>query len=802
MLKNYLKIAFRTLYRQKLYSAINVFSLSVGIACCTLILLFVRHEWTADHFHEHGEDIYRVYRIEQRANGTTKLSAGVSTPLGPALADDLPNVERMVRMRTGQTQVERDGEIRTENVLYADPGFFALFSFPLVQATSGEPLHNPQSVVLSTGMAFTYFGDVNPVGQTLNLRLGESFEAYTVTGVAAPFPNNSSITFDLLLPFTQWPQYADRAENWRSFNNAVYLQATPGTDEATLQAQLDPLVQQYYGAMISDYQGAGYWIKDDGAFDLELQPLHEVHFSSGYTNLVARTGDPGNLYLLMSIGLVVLLLACVNFMTLAAGRATRRTREVGVRKTLGANRAQLARQFWGEALLLSGLALLLGGVLADLTLPLFNELAGIQLGFQNVDVVFLVGLAALTVVCGFVAGSYPALILSGFRPTEVLKGEVRHRRSLTFSRGLVVFQFAISIGMIACTLVMYEQINFVKSKDVGFAEEEVVAIDLHADQTDEEQLLERFRQHVASQAAVVNIASSSYAFADGWSRTVIYQEDRQHVVYMTRIDPAYLETMDMRLLAGRNLSVDLESDREQAVLINETLAREFGWDDPVGHLLPGYEEEGVTVVGVVADYHFQSLRNAIEPVILHMSPSLGSVNYALVRVHTDQVSETLAMLQTSWGEVAPDQPFVYDFMDQRLDALYETDERWSRIVQTAALLAILIACLGLFGLATLTVGRRTKEIGVRKVLGASVTSLALLLSRDFIGLVLIAFIVACPLVYLVMTRWLDAFAYHIDLGVGIFALAGALALLVATLTVSYQAIKAALANPVKSLRYE
>lgn len=801
MLKNYLTIALRTLQRQKLYSGINVLSLSLGIACCTLVLLYARHEWTADRFHEQVDNLYRVYRVEHRVNGGTKLSAGVSAPLGPALLNDLPNIEHAIRMRPGQAQVQRDDDVFIEDVLYAEPGFFSMFSFPLVHARSADPLQDPQSVVLSTAMATKYFGEADPVGQLLRLRLGDTFEAFTVAGVAAPFPNNSSITFDVLLPFTKWPAYAER-DNWRSFSSAVYLQVAEGTDITALQAQLDQLVPQYYGAMIEENQAQGWWVRGEDAFDLQLQPMRDVHFSSGYTNMVATTSDPRNIYLLMGIGVVVLLLACVNFMTLAAGRATTRAREVGVRKTLGAHRGQLARQFWGEALLLSGLALVLGLLLADGLLPVFNNLAGTNLGLENIDLVFGLSLTALTLLCGLVAGSYPALILSGFRPADVLKGEVRMTRGLSFSKALVVFQFAISIGMVACTLIMFQQIEYVKTKDLGFADEEIVAINLNANQTTEEHVLDRFQQRARSRTDVVNVSSASYAFGDGWARTNMYQGDRQFVVYMTRVDPAYLETMGMALVAGRNFSEALTSDREQAVLINETLAKELRWDNPVGQLLPGYEEENVRIVGVVADYHFQSLREEIQPVLLHMSPSLGQVHYALLRLSTDNLPRTLAALRTTWQDVAPGQPFIYEFMDQRLDALYQAEERWSQIVQTAALFAILIACLGLFGLATLNVGRRTKEIGVRKVLGASVPGLALLLAKDFARLVLIAFVAACPLAYLVMHRWLDSFAYHTSLGVGVFALAGGLALVVAVLTVSYQAIRAAMSDPVKSLRYE
>ncbi|MDX1545837.1 MAG: ABC transporter permease [Rhodothermales bacterium] len=803
MLKNYLKIALRTLTRQKLYAAINVLSLAIGLACCALILLYVRHETTADGFHDRADRIFRVYRVEQRTDGTTKRSAGVPTPLGPALAADLPGVERAVRLRRGSAQVHRpgDGAVFSETVLFSDPGFFALFSFPLAAGqTAPDPLAAGQQVVLSEAMARKYFGAEDAVGQPLTVRLGETPQDFTVAGVAAAPPANSSITFDVLVPFAQWPGYAEQAERWTAFNAATYLLLQPDADAGAVGARLAGLVPHYFAEAIAEAQERGWWRSSEDAFQLRLQALPDVHFATGFTNMVAATRDPEGLYLLGGIALVVLLLACVNAMTLAAGRAGRRAQEIGVRKTMGAHRMQLARQFWGEALLLSVFALALGLVLAEALLPLFSELAGTRLAFHFGDVPFLLGLGAVVLVSSLIAGSYPALVLSAFRPADVLKGEVRFRRGLTVTRALVVFQFVVSIGMIAGTLVMYDQLDYLTSKNLGFAGEEVIVLDLNARQTDEDPLLARLHQRLAGHPDVVAVSGASYAFGDGWARMTLNQDGRQHIAYRTRVEPSYLETLGMDLVAGRNLSAELETDREHAVLINETMARELGWDDPVGQTLP--EHDDVEIVGVVADYHFQSLHNRIAPVFLHLSPSLDAYTVALVRVRTEKVAETLAFLRETWSAVAPGQPFAYEFLDQRLDALYAAEVRWSRIVQTAALFAILIACLGLFGLATLSVGRRTKEIGIRKILGASVPALALLLSRDFAALVGLAFVLACPLAYLAVDRWLDGFAYHTAPTAGAFLLAGALALAVALITVSYQAVRAALADPVDSLRYE
>ena len=801
MLQSYLKTALRLLYRQKIYSAINIFSLSLGIACCILIFLYVRNEFTFDRFHENAENIYRVYRVEQRTNGTTKVSEGTPVPLAPALRADVPAIEQAVRLTASQALVRYGDQAFTEILSFSDPGFFEMFSFPLRQGTAQGLLADPNTVVLSTVMAEKYFGADDPLGARLTLELGDTPRDVIVAGVAEPFPSNSSITFDFLLPLAQWPGYQRRIDAWGSYSNATYIQVADEADVGRLEAQLARLVPQYFGAIIEGAQAQGWWVERDDAFALGLQPLTDVHLNTEVDTFFVPRSDPANSYILMGIALMVLLLACVNFMTLAAGRASSRAREVGVRKTLGAHRAQLIKQFWGEAVLLSFLALFLGLMMAEMLLPVFNALASTRLVLSYTDhVSTLLGLAMLAVLCGVVAGSYPALILSSFRPANVLKGDIARSKGLWFTRGLVVFQFTVSIAMLACTLVMYDQIEYVKTKNLGFAEEEVVVVTLGAGTTDVETTMHRFREQITGYSGVRTIAATSFALGGNWSRTVIQQGGQQHLVYTARIDPQYLETMDLTLTAGRNFSADLETDIEGAVLVNETLVRAMGWTDPIGQPLPGYDE--VTVVGVVADYHFRSLHYAIEPTFLHMSPDLADWRYAMVRIHTDRVSETLDFLEQSWQAIAPDYPFRYQFLDQQLDQQYEAEERWSQIVQYATGFAILIACLGLFGLATLSVSRRTKEVGIRKALGASAPSIALLLSKSFARLVVLAFVLATPLTYFAMNRWLDSFAYHTTIGPDTLLLAGTLTLAVALLTVSYQALKAAATDPVDCLRYE
>jgi putative ABC transport system permease protein len=401
-------------------------------------------------------------------------------------------------------------------------------------------------------------------------------------------------------------------------------------------------------------------------------------------------------------------------------------------------------------------------------------------------------LIALALICALVAGSFPALVLSAFQPVQVLKGKLRVGRGIGFSKSLVVFQFAVSVLLIAATLVIYKQIDFVKQYNLGFADEEIVIISLNGSQAENETRLERFRARLATAPDIVEVTGTSNAFGESWSSKAI--------VYTTRVEPNYLVTLDIPLLEGRNFDPNLTTDTEDSIIINEAFAREMGWTDPIGQELPGYE--GVRVIGKVADYHFRSLHNTIEPALLHMSPQIGSFNFIMVRLRSRQIQETLRLMQDTWQEIALNEPFTYEFMDQRLDRQYQAEEQWSRIVTYASFFALLIACLGLFGLTTLTVTRRTKEIGIRKVLGASVTGIVLLLSRNFLVLVCIALLPAVPITYYVMNTWLGTFAYHIEISWAIFLVTGLTALGIAFLTVSYQAVRAALSDPVDTLRYE
>ena len=797
---NYTKVALRSMKRERLQAGISVFSLSLGITAAILIVLFARYEWTADTFHEGLEDIYRVHRVEYRGNGDVKRSVAISMPLGPTLVSDLPGVESQTRLRPGSMQIVLEDGLADQSVLFVDPSFLDVFSFEQVAGNTGTALLTNESIVLTRTLANRLFGEADPIGRDLEIRLASETRLVRVDAVLADPPANSSIQFQVLLPISLWPSYASQVDEWMNFNVATFIKVSSGANQFDLQQRLDGFTAERFAESIEMFQTSGWWQDRDDAFQLSLMPLADVRFSNGIQSLVAVTTNPSGLRILLGIGMIVLLLACVNFMTLATGRATRRAPEVGVRKTFGAHRGQVMRQFWGEALLVAGLSLFVGIGLVFLLLPQFNQLAGVEISMSNVDGVLIAQVVGLTLLAGLVAGGYPATVLSRFMPANVLKGQTVGRLGVSFTRAMVVVQLAVSISLIAVSLIMLDQIRFVKSADMGFDAEELALVNLQGSQVDSDQVYTRIREQLNGESSILATTSSSFGLANGGMRQVIVVEGKQLIVATSRIDTEYLATMGLSLIAGRNLSLDHPTDVEQAVLINEAFASELPYENPIGELLPEYEEEGVRIVGIVEDFHFASLRDEIAPMILHMSPSMGRQQYAFIRFRTDQVVHARNAIEAAWNAAAPGQPFVLEYLDARMDQLYEQEERWGRIMSFAALVAVLLACMGLFGQATMRVRQRMREIGIRKVLGASNAGMVSLLSREFYVMVAVAFVVATPPAWLFTQRWLDGFAYHTEPGIGVFALTAFLAVLIVAGTVAGQTWSAARTHPASILR--
>ena len=792
MLKNYLKISLRNLWKHRAFSLINVSGLAVGMACCVLIVLFVQHELRYDLQHERADALYRI-TMNLKVPGAEFDLGSTMAPLGQALVADLPEVTRAARVSRDSEYLMALGEKRffEEAFYFVDSTFLELFTFPLLQGDPQTALDAPFTVLVSEEMAQKYFGDEDPLGQVL--RLDNAYDL-TVTGVLAPIPSTSHLQFDFLASFSSLAQMQRlNLEDWTSISAVHTYILVPGThDEGTLEAKIDALHAEYAPEDAAE------------AVTVSLQPLKAIHLEQGFANNNAYVGSRTNLYVFASIAFLILLIASINFINLSTARSAKRAREVGMRKVLGAQRGQLIRQFLGESVLLSVLALLLAVALVEVLLPVFNYLIDQELTANYItNGLLLLTLVGITGFVGVVAGIYPAFVLSSFRTVEVMKGPAKRGiAGVILRKGLVVLQFAIAIMLIIGSVVMTAQMSYFAEKDLGFNHEQIVVLELQdpALQQDFETIKQAMLQHpgVLSGAAASSMpGSNTYSL-----RTYLpegAEDDEELGIGTVLIDHDAVETWGLKLLEGRGFSRSFVTDTAEALLLNEEAVALLGWEEPVGKRLRVGDVER-QVIGVVGDFHFSSLQTEIRPMVFGMSSDV--YQYLALRVSPQDMTATLAFIEEQWQAFAPAYPFEYTFVDEDYASNYTNTQRLSETLQAFAMLAILVACLGLFGLVSYTTEQRTKEIGVRKVLGATVPSIWMLLSKEFLKLVALAFVAGAPLAYFAMSSWLEEFAYRVTISWPIFVLAGLAALGIALATVSYQSVKAALGNPVDSLRYE
>lgn len=804
MFKNYLKIAIRNLRRHPFYAFVNIFGLGLGIGCCILIVLFIRDEWSYDQFHEDADDIYRVALFEHYDDHDF---LNVETPYRFAgmFKENMPEVEEAIRVASLRDQIKRGEEVYVGRVFLADPGFFQVFNFPLIQGEPGDVLQGLHNLVLSEDAAARWFINEDPMGQTISIRIGEEVEDFVVAGIAKNTPTQSSIRFDYLIPLahakTRWGEASEQSLYSVFFE--TYLRLPKGYDIAQLDAKVPAMIEQVLG---DEYV--------EGAYVPRFQRLTDIHLDTNYPVGAQPISDPAYSYILAIIAAFVLLIACINFMTLTLSRSADRAKEVGVRKTLGAVRGQVIGQFWGETILFSVLGLVLGLAMAWGALPAFNTLAEKSLSFRFDSGIWLM-VIGLVIVVGLLAGSYPALFLSKYRPIEVLKGHLRLGEANGLRKALTVVQFMLAILLIISTLVMGDQLRFLQKKNLGFDKEQVVNIPTGLPRYEAMQVLERFRVEAAGNTKINGVTASMFTFGEPWMSAGYMATDgvfRQFKVNLVDID--YLGIMNIPIVAGRNFSRGIGSDLREGVIVNRAFAALHGWDDPVDKTLPGARFAQHRIVGMVENFNYASLHGEVEPLALALTPAplydgLDDVGYfaapqpkLLVRLKAGEISAGLGALEEIWNEVTPGLPFNYSFVDEVVDQQYGQERRLGTIMKYATILVIVIACLGLFGLASLMVVKRTKEIGVRKVMGASAGNIVTLLSRDFVLLVVIAFVLATPAAYLVMGVWLEDFAYATAMSPITFVLAGILSIGIALLTVSFQSIRAAFSNPIDALRYE
>lgn len=819
MFKNYLKIAFRNISKQKLYSTINIIGLTLGITCCIIIYLFIQDEYSYDKFHDNSEDIYLVEEInyydikeniepspffDTRTPEGIRKSPWLPLSLGPVLKDRIPEIKDFVRADQFTTILRIGNESFEEELTYADDAFFTMFSFPLLQGNPVTALSEPGSLVLTQEFATKFFGERNPIGETIFVTIQNEDKPFTVTGIAKAPPANSSTPFSIITNLTESPYYARNLDQWNRFNTPVFLHLEPNADIAIVNEKINEfVVEKWSDDWERDRERRGLPANAE-VTEFGLVPLTSLHLDASIEWI--NSSNPLYSYILGAIGILILLIACINYVTLALARSSGRAKEVGIRKTSGAQKNQIALQFWGETQLLTVLAMVLGVCFAEILLPYFNTVSGKSLSInylQNAE--FLGALLSITFLTGLIAGSYPALILSRYQPAKVLKGlsSVQFKPRLT--KGLLVIQYSLSIFLIISSVIMFKQMDYVSGKDLGYNKEQVLFIPTHTGWNEEgTRLMELYRNELDGTPGVTNVSGMAPAFTSGSNRYGFRVNEEEFRSYIYFVEEQLIPTLGLEMVAGRNFSEDRPSDETESIIVNEALINALGWqDDPIGKLLPWKGEENPsTVIGVVKDFHFQSLEVEIQPMLMHMDHDQGGVASIAVKIEPGMIGETLPALEEKWAEVSPLKPFNFWFLDDAVASQYEDYQRWLQIMGAATFIAILIACLGLFGLAGLTAVNKTKEIGIRKVLGAGIDQIVLLLNKDIVLLVLISMLIAAPASWYIMEQWLSDFSYRININVGVFIISTIVALALAIFTVSYHSVKAALANPVDSLRSE
>ncbi|MEO0857975.1 MAG: ABC transporter permease [Bacteroidota bacterium] len=799
MLKNYLLVALRGLRAQRGTTLLNVVGLAVGLACALLTGLYVRHELSYDRFHEHADRIVRVAKDEPGSEfmGTSRYAL-TPAPLAEALMRDVPEVERAAQVQAVEALLGTDPDTRAyRDGLFATRQFFDVFTFDLLDGDPATALAEPNSVVLTASTARAYFGDTNPLGQTLDGRLGDDAAALTVTGIVAEAPSNSHLAFDFLLAMTTSEYYTRTVERdrWGSSDYHTYALLRPDATPDDLTPALDAFAQTYIAPL--DF----FRENPERLTVFFTQPLTDLHLRSDLNFELGVGGSERYVWLVAAIGVLILLLACVNYTNLATARGATRAQEVGVRKVLGAGQAQLAGQFLTEALLVTFVALGLAVALAQAALPTFSDLVARDLSLAVVATPAFWGMmAVLGLVVGVLAGGYPSLVLARLQPARAMQGS-RPGRGRFFRNSLVVGQFAVTTALLAGTLAVHQQVRYVQTARTGLDRAQVVALPLEDRATvrQYDALKETLHEHTGVLAVTASQHSPTRIIGQsGMTRWEGVDEGERVGVFNSAVRPGFVDAFGLEIVEGRDFIEGHEADNGGA-LINETLARELGWETAVGRWIDVHGWE-MPIVGVVKDFNFLSFRQPVAPLALYNNGNW--VSRLLVKVDPTQVPETLDHLEATMATAAPAYPFTYEFVDDAYARMYADDVQLGRLFGVLTALALLVAGLGLVGLTTFMTAQRTKEIGIRKVLGATVAQIVALISADLVKLVVLAFVIAAPVAYVGLRRWLDDFVYRIELGPGLFLVTGFVAIALTLLAVSVHALRAATADPVRSLRYE
>jgi putative ABC transport system permease protein len=803
MFRSYLKTAWRSLMKNKTFSFINVVGLAIGLTCFILIAIFVFDELSYDKYPADADNIYRV-NLSVTGNGDVAVYPNVDYAVGEGMKSAFPEIKSFTRITTAGDFVKyNDKQFKEDKLAFADSNFLQMFSIPLIDGSNKDALVQPNSVVISKAFAKKYFGNENPVGKSLVIGLHDA--VYKVTGVFDKVPHNSHFHFDAFISLST---FHITQPTWSNLGYFTYVLLNKNTDVKQLETKTRQLVAEHVVPEIQHDMGVSLAEaqKSVNTFVFSLQPLTDIHLYSHTKYELEPNGDIQYVYIFSALAIFILLLACINFTNLSTARAAKRAREVGIRKVMGSGKAQLIKQFLSESILLSFCAMLIALVLVFALLSYFDEISGKQINFLYLlDYRFIIAIIGLVFIVGILAGIYPSFFLSSFNPVKVLKGvSIRKKQKISLRSGLIVFQFFVSIALVIATIIVYQQLHYMQNKKLGYDKEQVLFIP-------DGRLLgnnqDAFKQELLQDSRVVSASISRSVpgdqFMDG---TQIYPKNEngngQEIhTNIYHVDYDFLKTLGIHIKQGRYFSRDFQTDSASGVVVNEAAVEQLGWNNtnPIGKSIVRSGQQQYKVIGVVNDFNYTSAKQKIAPLMMLLGNNYGGI---IIKIKTSDVTGFLNDLKKDWNSFAPSGHLNYTFLDDKFAALYTSEQKTQQIFSAFTIVAIIIAALGLFGLSAFVIEQRTKEIGIRKVLGATVQQVLVLVSKEFLWLVAMAFVISVPVTYWAMHHWLQSYAYRIHIGVGVFAIAGGAALLIALITVSFQSIKAALSNSIKALRTE
>ena len=810
MIMNYLKTTLRSMVKQKVYSIINLTGLAIGLTCCILIFLFVADEVSFDSFHKNRASLFRIVKNNHHSDGSI---ASRYPHLPPTAGEDLiayfPEIKYYTRHLREYGIVRYQNTKLREQIDLVDSQFFEMFSFPFIYGDPQTALVGDNSIILTRSYAEKYFGADNPMGKQLSITYGQNTKDYIVTGITEDVPGNSTITFEMVVNVSNYP-FIRSIPNILSFRldymTPVYVILHPNTSVESMERKVTAFSDQFFTAHIQSLRDRLNYDEDRNPYSLSFQNIEDIHLDPN----VNGGRSPIICYILMGIALSILIIACINFMNLSISMTAVRFREVGMRKVLGAEKKQLMGQFWIESIVYSLMALGVALLFTSLLLPRFNIMVDKHLVIRDVFTIRNIAtLFGMMVITGIISGSYPALVMAGVKPVDIFRKRTPLGDKRLFMKSLVLLQFMISVALIISAILLGSQLKYLIRSDVGYTKEGLVAISIQGEEREQHQnVISLFQNEASPHSSVLGMTGSSLAFAstnfsNAYNHAYFDRDGVRYEMFQSRVNHDFIQTLGLKILQGRDFSRFIASDTT-AVIVNQAFIRQLGMESPIGMTI-GDPNRGfpyyLRIIGVVNDFHFRSLHENIEPILLHMDNRRGT-DYILVRISTQNMAETVAFLGNAWEKIQPDKPFYFYFQDDMLDSQYKIEKRWNLITQYSSIFAIVIACMGVFGLTAMTISRRVKEIGIRKVLGARIHQVIILVMREFTALVAVANLIAWPVAYFAMRQVLQNYPFRINITITHFFLAGAISLVSAILTILYLALKAALRNPVESLKYE